>query len=73
MPPRTRRIVYHGPHEAITIPALPGVVVRRDEPISTSAELTESLLRQDTWSEFVEPTTKPKSAASAATTEVTGR
>jgi hypothetical protein len=67
VPPRTRRIVYTGPHDAITIPALPGVVVRRGEPISTSAELTESLLQQETWSEVAEPTTKTKTTA-----EVTG-
>lgn len=74
MPPRPRRIVYRGPHDAITIPTLPGVVVRRGEPISTSADLTESLLRQDTWSEYVDPQTKTKPALPAedASQEVAG-
>jgi hypothetical protein len=66
-----RRITYNGPHDEITIPALPGVVVRRGVPISTTAELTESLLSQATWSEFTEPSTKPTSKADAVE-EVTG-
>jgi len=66
VPPRTRRIVYTGPHDAVSIPQLPGVVVRRGEPISTSPDLTDALLRQDTWSEVDEPKTKPAAAAAAA-------